>query len=303
MPKRALITGGQDGSYLGEFLLAKGYEVIGMTRRSIMVDFERIQHIQDKITIVQGELLDQASLIEVVEEHQPDEVYNLAGQSFMRVSWEQPVLDMEATGVGVTRLLEALRLVCPEARFYQPSSSEIFADAVEVPQNEMTPFNPRNPYGVAKLYAHWITATYRKYHGLFAVSGILYNHESPRRGLEFVTRKITHGAASIKLGLADKLQLGNLEAQRDWGFAGDYVEAMWRMLQQDEPRDYVIATGEFHSFRELYQIAFGYFDLDYQEYVVEDPKYFRPMEKHHWWETLHAPCATSAGSRTPASKN
>lgn len=278
--KRALITGitGQDGSYLAEFLLDKGYEVIGMTRRTSMINFERIRHIQDKVIVSQGDLLDQASLIDIIKENQPNEVYNLAGQSFLRFSWEQPVLDVESTGVGVTRILEAIRLVCPKTRFYQASSSEMFGEAVEVPQSETTPFNPRNPYGIAKLYAHLITLLYRNYHNLFTVSGILFNHESPRRGIEFVTRKITHGAAKIKLGLAKELRLGDLDARRDWGFASDYVEAMWMMLQYDQPEDYVISTGAAHSVRELCEVAFEHLGLDYRDYVRKDPRFVRPKE-------------------------
>ena len=278
--KRALITGitGQDGSYLAEFLLDKGYEVIGMTRRTSMINFERIQHIQDKVIISQGDLLDQASLIDIIEENQPNEVYNLAGQSFLRFSWEQPVLDVESTGVGVTRILEAIRLVCPKARFYQASSSEMFGEAVEVPQSETTPFHPRNPYCVAKLYAHLMTLLYRNYYNLFTVSGILFNHESPRRGIEFVTRKITHGAAKIKLGLAKELRLGDIDARRDWGFASDYVEAMWMMLQYDQPEDFVISTGAAHSVRELCEVAFEHLGLDYRDYVRKDPRFVRPKE-------------------------
>ena len=280
MPKRALITGvtGQDGSYLAEFLLSQGYEVIGMIRRTSTVNFDRIYHIQDKITLVQGDLLDQSSLMDIIAEYEPDEVYNLAAQSFVPTSWKQPVLTGEFTALGVTRLLEAIRLVKPDIRFYQASSSEMFGKVREVPQNEKTPFYPRSPYGVAKVYGHWITVNYRESYGIYAVSGILFNHESPRRGLEFVTRKVTYGAAKIKLGLANELRLGNLEARRDWGYAPDYVRAMWMMLQQDEPEDYVIATGETHSVRELCEIAFGYLGLDYRDYVVQDPRYFRPAE-------------------------
>ncbi len=280
MPKRALITGvtGQDGSYLAEFLLSQGYEVIGMVRRSSTVNFDRIYHIQDKLTLVQGDLLDQSSLMDIIAEYQPDEVYNLAAQSFVPTSWKQPVLTGEFTALGVTRLLEAIRLVKPDTRFYQASSSEMFGKVREVPQNEKTPFYPRSPYGVAKVYGHWITVNYRESYGIYAVSGILFNHESPRRGLEFVTRKVTYGAARIKLGLAQELRLGNLEARRDWGYAPDYVRAMWLMLQQDEPEDYVIATGETHSVRELCEIAFGYLGLDYRDFVVQDPRYFRPAE-------------------------
>ncbi|NPA91489.1 MAG: GDP-mannose 4,6-dehydratase [Chloroflexi bacterium] len=277
---RALVTGvtGQDGSYLAEFLLEQGYEVIGMVRRTSTVNFDRIYHFQDKITIVQGDLLDQTSLMAIIEEYQPDEVYNLAAQSFVPTSWKQPVLTGEFTALGVTRILEAIRLVKPDAKFYQASSSEMFGKVREVPQNENTPFYPRSPYGVAKVYGHWITVNYRESYGLFAVSGILFNHESPRRGLEFVTHKVTHGAAKIKLGLAKELRLGNLEARRDWGYAPDYVRAMWLMLQQEEPEDYVIATGETHSVRELCEIAFGYLGLDYRDFVVQDPRFYRPAE-------------------------
>ncbi|MFN3930014.1 MAG: GDP-mannose 4,6-dehydratase, partial [Thermoflexus sp.] len=271
--KRALITGitGQDGSYLAEFLLEKGYEVIGMVRRTSTVNFERIRHIQDRITLVQGDLLDQSSLIDILREYRPHEVYNLAAQSFVPTSFKQPVLTGEFTALGVTRLLEAIRLVDPTIRFYQASSSEMFGKVKEVPQNENTPFHPRSPYGVAKVYAHWITVNYRESYGMFAVSGICFNHESPRRGLEFVTRKITYTAAKIKLGLAHELRLGNLEARRDWGYAPDYVRAMWLMLQQDEPEDYVIATGETHSVREFVELAFDYLGLDWKKYVVVDP--------------------------------
>ncbi len=277
---RALITGvtGQDGSYLAEFLLEKGYEVIGMVRRTSTVNFDRIYHIQEKITLVQGDLLDQSSMMDIIAEYQPDEVYNLAAQSFVPTSWKQPVLTGEFTALGVTRILEAIRLVKPDAKFYQASSSEMFGKVREVPQNENTPFYPRSPYGVAKVYGHWITVNYRESYGIYAVSGILFNHESPRRGLEFVTHKVTYGAAKIKLGLADELRLGNLDARRDWGYAPDYVRAMWLMLQQDEPEDYVVATGETHSVRELCEIAFGYLGLDYRDYVVQDPRYYRPAE-------------------------
>jgi len=280
MTRRALITGitGQDGSYLAELLLGKGYEVIGMVRRSSTVNFGRIEQIQDQVTLVQGDLLDQTSLIDIMREHQPDEIYNLAAQSFVPISWKQPVLTGEFTALGVTRMLEAMRATVPGARFYQASSSEMFGKVHEVPQNERTPFYPRSPYGVAKVYGHWITVNYRESYSLFACSGILFNHESPRRGLEFVTRKVCHGAAQIKLGLAHELQLGNLEARRDWGFAGDYVEAMWRMLQQESPDDYVVGTGETHSVRELCQTAFGYLDLDWRKHVTVDPKLIRPAE-------------------------
>lgn len=276
----ALITGitGQDGSYLAEFLLSKGYQVIGMVRRSSTVTFERIQHIQDEMTIAQGDLHDQSSLVSIIETYQPDEVYNLAAQSFVPTSWSQPVLTAEATALGVTRLLEAIRLVNPKTRFYQASSSEMFGKVREVPQRETTPFYPRSPYGVAKVYGHLITVNYRESYGMFAVSGILFNHESPRRGLEFVTRKITYGAARIKLGLANELRLGNLEARRDWGFAGDYVAGMWMMLQQDEPQDFVLGTGLTHSVREFCELAFSHLGLDYCKYVVQDPRFFRPAE-------------------------
>jgi GDPmannose 4,6-dehydratase len=279
-PRRALITGitGQDGSYLAEFLLGKGYEVIGMVRRSSTVNFERIKHIQDKITLVSGDLLDEVSLIHILREHRPHEVYNLAAQSFVQTSWPQPVFTGETTALGVTRLLDAVRIVDPEIRFYQASSSEMFGKVVEVPQKETTPFYPRSPYGVAKVYGHWITVNYRESYGMHATSGILFNHESPRRGLEFVTRKISHGVARIKLGLDEELRLGNLEARRDWGFAGDYVEAMWLMLQQDQPDDYVIATGETHSVREFCELAFSYVGLDYRDYVVVDQRFMRPAE-------------------------
>ncbi len=280
MKQRALITGitGQDGSYLAEFLLSKGYEVTGMVRRTSTVNFGRIDHIQDRITLVHGDLLDQTSLIDIMREDRPDEIYNLAAQSFVPVSWKQPVLTGEFTALGVTRMLEALRNVAPEARFYQASSSEMFGKVQHVPQDENTPFYPRSPYGVAKVYGHWITVNYRESYGLFSCSGILFNHESPRRGLEFVTRKVTNGAALIKLGLADQLRLGNLDARRDWGYAGDYVRAMWLMLQQDTPNDYVIGTAETHSVRELCQVAFGHLDLDWQAHVVVDPAFYRPAE-------------------------
>jgi GDPmannose 4,6-dehydratase len=276
----ALITGitGQDGSYLAEFLLSKGYDVIGMVRRSSTVTFQRIHQIQDNITIIQGDLHDQSSLVDLVERYHPEEVYNLAAQSFVPTSWNQPVLTGEVTALGVTRMLEAIRLVHPETRFYQASSSEMFGKVREVPQNENTPFYPRSPYGVAKVYAHWITVNYRESYDLFAVSGILFNHESPRRGLEFVTRKITYGVARIKLGLTKELRLGNLESRRDWGFAGDYVEAMWMMLQRGEPEDFVIGTGETHSVRELCKLAFSHVGLDYEEFVIQDPLFYRPAE-------------------------
>jgi GDPmannose 4,6-dehydratase len=279
MPK-ALITGvtGQDGSYLAEFLLGKGYEVVGMVRRTSHDSYERIEHLLDRIEIVAADLLDQHSLTVVLQDIRPDEVYNLAAQSFVPTSWNQPVLTGEFTALGVTRILEAVRLVNPTARFYQASSSEMFGKATETPQRETTSFYPRSPYGVAKVYGHWITVNYRESYDLFAVSGILFNHESPRRGIEFVTRKVSDGVARIKLGMAKDLRLGNLDARRDWGFAGDYVEAMWLMLQQAEPRDYVIGTGETHSVRELVELAFGHVGLDYREYVVSDPRFHRPAE-------------------------
>ena len=295
----ALITGitGQDGSYLAELLLSKQYQVVGMVRRSSTVTFERIQHIQDQLDIIQGDLHDQSSLLDLIERYKPDEVYNLAAQSFVPTSWNQPVLTGEVTALGVTRMLEAIRLVSPQTRFYQASSSEMFGKVREVPQTEATPFYPRSPYGVAKVYGHWITVNYRESYGLHAVSGILFNHESPRRGLEFVTRKITNGAVRIKLGLATELRLGNLDSRRDWGFAGDYVEAMWRMLQQEKPDDFVIGTGETHSVREFCELAFGALGMDYAQYVVQDPRFYRPAEvdllvskpekakKHLGWET------------------
>lgn len=279
MPK-ALITGitGQDGSYLAEFLLAQGYEVVGMVRRSSTINFHRIAHIQDQIKLAQGDLLDQVSMIHVLEEYRPDEVYNLAAQSFVQTSWSQPVFTGEATALGVTRMLDAIRIVDPDIRFYQASSSEMFGKVVTVPQNEATPFYPRSPYGVAKVYGHWITVNYRESYNLHAVSGILFNHESPRRGLEFVTRKISYGVAKIKMGISDELRLGNLDARRDWGFAGDYVRAMWQIVQNDMPQDYVIATGETHSVEEFLALAFGYVDLDWQEFVVQDPRFMRPAE-------------------------
>ena len=276
----ALITGvtGQDGSYLAEFLLEQGYTVIGMVRRTSTINFDRVKHIQDRIEIVQGDLLDQMSLISILQEYQPREVYNLAAQSFVPTSFTQPVLTGEFTALGVTRMLEAIRIVDPAIRFYQASSSEMFGKVMEVPQTEATPFYPRSPYGVAKVYGHWITVNYRESYNIYGCSGILFNHESPRRGLEFVTHKITYSAAKIKLGLADELRLGNLEARRDWGYAADYVRAMWLMLQQDAPDDYVVATGETHSVREFVEEAFGYLDLDWNEYVVQDPKFYRPAE-------------------------
>ncbi len=278
--KKALITGvtGQDGSYLAEFLLQQDYEVVGMVRRTSTVNFQRIQHIQDKLTLAHGDLLDQISLVDIIREHHPQEVYNLAAQSFVPTSWKQPVLTGEFTALGVTRMLEAIRMVDPTIRFYQASSSEMFGKVREVPQTEKTPFHPRSPYGVAKVYGHWITVNYRESYDLFACSGILFNHESPRRGLEFVTRKVTHGAAQIKLGLASELHLGNMNAQRDWGFAGDYVQAMWMMLQQDRPDDYVVATSQTHSVRQLCQEAFSLLGLNWQDHVVVDQALMRPAE-------------------------
>ena len=280
MAKRALITGvtGQDGSYLAELLLAKGYHVIGMVRRSSTVNFERIGHLQDDIELVPGDLLDEVSMIQILRSHRPDEVYNLAAQSFVQTSFGQPVLTGETTALGVTRLLDAIRLADHDVRFYQASSSEMFGKVVEVPQRESTPFYPRSPYGVAKLYGHWITVNYRESYGMHASSGILFNHESPRRGLEFVTRKIAHGVARNKLGLDREIRLGNLDAQRDWGFAGDYVDAMWRMLQQDEPGDYVVSTDETHSVREFCELAFGHVGLEWSDHVVIDERFFRPAE-------------------------
>jgi GDPmannose 4,6-dehydratase len=281
---RALITGitGQDGSYLAELLLDKGYEVVGMVRRSSTTNFERIAHLQDRLILdpytSSGDLLDEASLIAILREYRPSEVYNLAAQSFVQTSFNQPVLTGEITALGVTRLLDAIRIVDPGIRFYQASSSEMFGKVQEVPQTERTPFWPRSPYGVAKVYGHWITVNYRESYGLHASSGILFNHESPRRGLEFLPRKVSHGVAKIKLGLADGLALGNLDAQRDWGFAGDYVEAMWLMLQQDEPGDYVVASGETHSVREFCEVAFGHVGLSWQDKVTIDEKFMRPAE-------------------------
>ena len=280
MSKRVLITGitGQDGSYLAELLLDKGYDVVGMVRRSSTVNMERVAHLAGDVEFVPGDLLDQASMIKVLRTHRPDEVYNLAAQSFVHTSFGQPVLTGETTALGVTRLLDAIRLVDPSIRYYQASSSEMFGHARQVPQTEDTPFHPRSPYGVAKVYGHWITINYRESYDLHASSGILFNHESPRRGLEFVTRKISHGAAAISLGLADELRLGNLDAKRDWGFAGDYVEAMWLMLQQDEPDDFVVCTGETHSVREFCELAFSRLGLDWQDYVVVDEAFLRPAE-------------------------
>ena len=279
MPK-ALITGvtGQDGSYLAELLLSKGYEVVGVVRRTSHHSYERIEHLLDRIEVVAADLLDQHSLTVVLQDTKPDEVYNLAAQSYVPTSWTQPVLTGEFTALGVTRILEAVRLVHPTARFYQASSSEMFGRVTETPQHETTSFYPRSPYGVAKVYGHWITVNYRESYNLFAVSGILFNHESPRRGIEFVTRKVTDAVARIKLGRARELRLGNLDARRDWGFAGDYVDAMWRMLQQPTPQDYVIGTGQAHSVRELVEAAFGHVGLNWQEHVVTDPKFMRPAE-------------------------
>lgn len=276
----AIITGitGQDGSYLAELLLTKGYRVIGMVRRSSVITFERIQHIQDQLEIIQGDLHDQSSLMDLMEQYKPDEVYNLAAQSFVPTSWNQPVLTGEVTALGVTRMLEAIRLLSPKTRYYQASSSEMFGKVHETPQNEATPFYPRSPYGVAKVYGHWITVNYRESYNLFAVSGILFNHESPRRGTEFVTRKITNGAVKIKLGLAKELRLGNMEARRDWGFAGDYVDAMWRIMQNEYPEDFVVGTGETHSVQEFCEKAFASLDMDYRQYVIQDPRFYRPAE-------------------------
>ena len=280
MTKRALITGvtGQDGSYLAEFLLDKGYDVIGMVRRSSTVNFERITHLMDHIEFVSGDLIDQMSLVEILRTQRPDEVYNLAAQSFVQTSFAQPVLTGETTALGVTRVLDAIRIADDSIRFYQASTSEMFGKVHEVPQSETTPFHPRSPYGVAKVYGHWITVNYRESYDLHANSGILFNHESPRRGLEFVTRKITHGVAQIALGQATELRLGNLDAKRDWGFAGDYVEAMWRILQQKAPDDFVICTGVIHSVREFCELAFGRAGLDYEDHVVVDERFFRPAE-------------------------
>jgi GDPmannose 4,6-dehydratase len=278
--KKALITGitGQDGSYLAELLLSKGYAVTGMVRRSSTENFERISHLKGKVELKQADLLDELSLIELMETTQPDEIYNLAAMSFVPTSWSQPMLTGEFTAIGVTRVLDAMRRVCPGAKFYQASSSEMFGKVREVPQTEMTPFHPRSPYGVSKVYGHFITVNYRESYDLFAVSGILFNHESPRRGLEFVTRKVTDGVARIKQGLQDKLPMGNLDSRRDWGFAGDYVEAMWLMLQQEQADDYVIATGKMHSVRDLCQVAFGHVGLNYEDHVTSDPAFLRPAE-------------------------
>ena len=280
MAKRALITGitGQDGSYLAEWLLEKGYEVYGMVRRSSTETFDRIKHLTDRINIMQGDLLDQYSLIQIMEQVRPDEVYNLAAMSFVPTSWNQPVLTAEFTAIGVTRVLEAIRIVNPRIRFYQASSSEMFGKVQAIPQTEDTPFYPRSPYGVAKVYGHWITVNYRESYDIFGASGILFNHESPRRGMEFVTRKVTHTVARIKKGLSQELRMGNLDAQRDWGFAGDYVKAMWLMLQQEKPDDYVVATGETHSVRELVEIAFEHVGLNWRDYVVIDERFIRPAE-------------------------
>ncbi|HLN16683.1 MAG TPA: GDP-mannose 4,6-dehydratase [Acidimicrobiales bacterium] len=280
MAKRAMITGvtGQDGSYLAEFLLEQGYEVIGMVRRSSTVNFERIAHIQDDLTIVSGDLLDEVSLISILQDHRPSEVYNLAAQSFVQPSWSQPVLTGETTALGVTRMLDAIRTVDPEIRFYQASSSEMFGKVLEVPQRETTPFYPRSPYGVAKVYGHWITVNYRESYGLHASSGMLFNHESPRRGIEFLPRKVSLGVARIACGLDDKLAIGNLDAQRDWGYAADYVRAMWLMLQQDTPGDYVVATGETHSVREFCRLAFAAAGLDWEQHIVVDERFLRPAE-------------------------
>jgi len=280
--RRALITGitGQDGSYLAELLLEQGYEVSGVVRRASTETFERILHIKDRVTLLQADLTDQVSMVDVLSQTRPHEVYNLAAQSFVPTSWKQPILTGDVTALGVTRMLEAVRVVDPSIRFYQASSSEMFGHVCETPQTERTPFYPRSPYGVAKVYGHWITVNYRESYGMFAVSGILFNHESPRRGLEFVTRKVTNGVARIKQGLDSELRLGNLEARRDWGFAGDYVRAMWLMLQQDAPDDYVISSGETHTVREMCEIAFTRVGLDWREYVREDPAFFRPAEVH-----------------------
>jgi len=280
MAKKALITGitGQDGSYLAELLLEKGYDVYGMVRRSSMEKFDRIEHIKEKINIRQADLLDQFSIIKLLDEIRPDEIYNLAAMSFVPTSWNQPVLTAEFTAVWVTRMLEAVRAIDPKIKFYQASSSEMFGKVKEIPQSEKTPFHPRSPYGVAKVYGHWITVNYRESYDIFGASGILFNHESPRRGIEFVTRKVTYNAAKIKLGITKELRMGNLDAKRDWGFAGDYVKAMWLMLQQDEPDNYVVATGATHSVKDLVETAFAYLDLDFQEYVKIDKKYIRPAE-------------------------
>ena len=280
---KALITGvtGQDGSYLAEFLLDKGYTVYGMVRRASTENFERINHIKDRIELVQADLLDELSLIKMLETIQPDEIYNLAAMSFVPTSWSQPVLTGEFTAIGVSRMLEAIRFACPKAKFYQASSSEMYGKVLEVPQTETTPFYPRSPYAVSKVYGHYITVNYRESYNLFAVSGILFNHESPRRGKEFVTRKITDYVAQIKLGFADKLPLGNIDSERDWGFAGDYVRMMWMMLQQDTPQDYVVATGKSHSVKQFLEAAFSAVELNWQDYVVQDPRFMRPAEVDH----------------------
>ena len=280
---KALITGvtGQDGSYLAEFLLSKGYEVCGMVRRASTSTFERVSHLRDKIDLRQADLLDELSLMELMEDTQPDEIYNLAAMSFVPTSWSQPILTGEFTAIGVVRVLEAMRRVCPKAKFYQASSSEMFGKVREMPQTELTPFYPRSPYGVSKAFGHYITVNFRESYDLFAVSGILFNHESPRRGKEFVTRKVTDGVARIKLGLTEELRMGNLDSKRDWGFAGDYVEAMWLMLQQDKPDDYVVSTGIAHSVKELLEIAFEHVGLDYEKHVVIDPEFIRPAEVEH----------------------
>lgn len=280
MSKRALITGitGQDGSYLAELLLDKGYKVYGLRRRTSVPIMENIEHIKNEIEFIDGDLLDLSSMVSAVKKANPDEVYNLAAQSFVGTSWEQPVLTGQVTGIGVTNILEAVRMIRPEAKFYQASSSEMFGKVVETPQKETTPFYPRSPYGVAKVYGHWITVNYRESFDMFASSGILFNHESPRRGVEFVTRKVTDAVARIKFGLQNELRMGNLDAKRDWGFAGDYVKAMWLMLQQDQPDDYVVATGETHTVQELVEIAFGHVGLNWQDYVVIDPRFVRPAE-------------------------
>ncbi len=280
MKKRALITGitGQDGSYLAEFLLGKDYEVYGLVRRSSTVNYERIKHIQEQVTLIPGDILDQTSLINALTSIRPQEVYNLAAQSFVQTSWSQPVFTSDVTALGVTRILDAIRTVDPEIRFYQASSSEMFGKVQEVPQKESTPFYPRSPYGVAKVYGHWITVNYRESYNMHATSGILFNHESPRRGLEFAPRKVSYNVAKIKLGLAKELRMGNLDAQRDWGFAGDYVQAMWLMLQQDAPEDYVIATGQTHSVEKLLKVAFEAVELDWKQFVVQDERFMRPAE-------------------------
>ncbi len=280
MAKRALITGitGQDGSYLAEFLLEQGYEVFGLVRRSSTVTFSRIEHIQDQITMISGDMLDQTSIQTALQECEPQEVYNLAAQSFVQTSWTQPVFTGDVTALGVTRILSAIRHVNPDVRFYQASSSEMFGKVREVPQRETTPFYPRSPYGVAKVYGHWITVNFRESYGMHATSGILFNHESERRGIEFVTRKVTYNVARIKLGMAKEIRLGNLDSRRDWGFAGDYVKAMWLMLQQDKPDDYVVATGETHSVQELVETAFSHVGLDWHDYIVQDPRFMRPAE-------------------------